>query len=233
MSYCVNCGVELDKSAKECPLCNTQVVNPREMKQEYPSPFAKEKGNLEPVKRKDLAILLSVVLSSTAVICGLLNLLVYKWSAWSLAIIGACVLIWLLFVPVVVYTKQPIYLSLLLDGGGIALYLYLIARMVNNTGWFYELGLPITVLVTVIVELFTLCVRTLSKAFLSIGLYAVTSIGLLCTGLESIIDCFLYEEINLLWSGIVATICVVIDGALITMMSRRRLRNAVRRRLHF
>ena len=31
MSYCVNCGVELDASAKECPLCNTPVLNPREL----------------------------------------------------------------------------------------------------------------------------------------------------------------------------------------------------------
>ncbi len=28
-------------------------------------------------------------------------------------------------------------------------------------------------------------------------------------------------------------VCVVLDIALITMLSRRRLRNAVRRRLHF
>ena len=28
MSYCVNCGVELDNSAKKCALCATPVVNP-------------------------------------------------------------------------------------------------------------------------------------------------------------------------------------------------------------
>ena len=31
MSYCVNCGVELDASSRECPLCNTPVINPREL----------------------------------------------------------------------------------------------------------------------------------------------------------------------------------------------------------
>ena len=29
MSYCVNCGVELDGSLQACPLCNTQVINPK------------------------------------------------------------------------------------------------------------------------------------------------------------------------------------------------------------
>ena len=28
MSYCVNCGVELDDSAKKCALCDTPVINP-------------------------------------------------------------------------------------------------------------------------------------------------------------------------------------------------------------
>ncbi len=28
MSYCVNCGVELDKSAKKCALCQAPVINP-------------------------------------------------------------------------------------------------------------------------------------------------------------------------------------------------------------
>ena len=28
MSYCVNCGVELDPSAKTCPLCGTPAWHP-------------------------------------------------------------------------------------------------------------------------------------------------------------------------------------------------------------
>ena len=28
MSYCVNCGVELAPSEKNCPLCGTPVINP-------------------------------------------------------------------------------------------------------------------------------------------------------------------------------------------------------------
>ena len=30
MSYCVNCGVELDPSAKKCALCSAPVYNPKE-----------------------------------------------------------------------------------------------------------------------------------------------------------------------------------------------------------
>ena len=30
MSYCVNCGVELDPTARYCPLCHTEVLNPKQ-----------------------------------------------------------------------------------------------------------------------------------------------------------------------------------------------------------
>ena len=34
MSYCVNCGVELQKSEPRCPLCGTEVLNPNELHEE-------------------------------------------------------------------------------------------------------------------------------------------------------------------------------------------------------
>ena len=70
MSYCVNCGVELDRSLKECPLCNTPVMNPRELNIEPDaSPYPARKGQVEAVKRKDLGILITVVLTATAATC--------------------------------------------------------------------------------------------------------------------------------------------------------------------
>ena len=52
-------------------------------------------------------------------------------------------------------------------------------------------------------------------------------------GLEVLIDLYLSGEIALSWSAVVLTVCSVLDIAVITMLSRRRLRNEVRRRLHF
>ena len=36
MSYCVNCGVELEASLRECPLCHTPVINLKEAGKEFP-----------------------------------------------------------------------------------------------------------------------------------------------------------------------------------------------------
>ncbi|MDE6129555.1 MAG: hypothetical protein K2G16_10260 [Lachnospiraceae bacterium] len=234
MSYCVNCGVELDKSLQACPLCNTPVINPRELEEKMEkSSFPKEKGQVETVKRKDLGLLLSVVLIAAGVTCGFLNLFVFTGSAWSLLIIGACLIVWVLFIPIVIYTKLSAYSALLFDGISIGVYLYLITFVTGKDVWFFELALPIVLLVFCIAELLTLCIRKLPVTFLTTALYLFTATGILCVGLEMLIDRYLRSGIQLVWSAVVLTVCTIIDIALITMLSRARLRDAVRRRLHF
>ena len=234
MSYCVNCGVELDKTAKECALCNTPVMNPREViAQNAKTPFPEEKGQVEVVKSKDMGIFVTIVCLATAITCGLLNAFVFAGPLWSLAVIGVCVILWVTLIPFVIYTKQPVYVSLLFDGIAVSGYLYMLAYMIESDKWFWGLGLPIVIYITVILELLTLCIRKLPKSFLTIGLYVITAIGLLCGGLEFMIDRYLAGEVHIRWAAVVMTICTVIDIAIITMLSLRRVRNAVRRRLHF
>lgn len=234
MSYCVNCGVELEGSLEECPLCNTPVYNPREIPNvQKETPFPREKGNVELVRQKDFGILLSVLVLATSITCGLLNLLVFNTVPWSLTIIGLCVLLWVILIPAVIYNRQPVYVSILFDGLAALLYLYMISYMVSSRNWFYSLGVPIVVLVTIVAELFVLCIRRLPKSFLTIALYSVTAVAVICIGLEILIDLYSRDRISLGWSAIVLTVCVIVDIAIITLLSRRRLRNAVRRRLHF
>ena len=63
----MNCGVELDPSLKKCPLCNTPVINPNELEGlTYEPPFPTVKGQVDPVKRKDLFLFTIVVLLATS-----------------------------------------------------------------------------------------------------------------------------------------------------------------------
>lgn len=234
MSYCVNCGVELEESLQACPLCHTPVINPKELQAlNNSSPYPEEKGQVELVKRKDLGILLSVVLSATAISCGLLNLLVFTQNRWSLLIIGICILLFVLAVPAVIYTKLPIYLSLLFDGIAVGLYLFMIASLTPSDRWFFHLAMPIVALITLLVELLTLLIRSFSVSIITTALYIFAEAAILCVGIELLIDRFLEKNLMLSWSAVVLTACCIIVIALITLLSKRRLRDAVRRRLHF
>lgn len=234
MSYCVNCGVKLDAALKKCPLCNTPVVNPNDLKKEVvTSPFASESGQPESVRRKDWGLLLSVVMSATALSCGLLNLFVFRGTSWSLLIIGVCILIWVLAIPLFIYTKIPVYISLLFDGFAVGIYLYMISFMTPDITWLIELALPITALITLETILLAALCRKVSSAFLAVALYIFIGIAVLCVGIELLVRHFLMFVPALTWSAVVLTACAIISIVLITILSKKRLRNAVRRRLHF
>lgn len=234
MSYCVNCGVELETSLKQCPLCNTQVINPNEVKKEQViPPFPKEKEKIEAVMRKDVGILISIILGSTIITCGCLNYFVFNNNRWSLVVIGACVLLWVILFPVVIYEKLHIHLSILFDGATLLGYLYLFTWLTQTDEWFVGLAIPLVVFITFVVEIYVFCARKLPRSILTGALYAITAFGVLCVGIELLVDWYLYEKIIFRWSAIVATVCIIIDAAIITLLSMRRFRNAIRRRFHF
>ena len=234
MSYCVNCGVKLDDTLERCPLCNTPVINPNEITYTHSvPPFPKENGQVETVKNKDVAILYSLVLIAAGAACGLLNLLVFNSSAWSLYVIGICIILWVVAIPVFIYTKLPIYVSLLFDGLSIGLYEYLITFNTPSSRWFYQLALPITAVVTVLAILLAALCRKVSSSFLASALYVFSEIAVLCISIELLIRRFLSRPFLLTWSAVVLTACAIIIVALITMLSRKRLRGAVRKGLHF
>lgn len=235
MSYCVNCGVELDGSAKECPLCKTPVINPAELKKlmEANGSFPKAKGEVERVKRKDFGVLFSVIFLATALTCGILNAFIFTGNRWSVAVMGVCAVLWVILLPAIIFPKQSVYFSLLLDGGAITAYLYLLTFLTEGRRWVPGLGMPIVVLVTAVAEVFTFCVRRLPRSFLTVSLYLYSAVGILCVGLEVLIDRYVAGRVALGWSAVVLTVCAILDVAIITMLSHKRLRNAARRRFHF
>lgn len=234
MSYCVNCGVELEASLSSCPLCHTPVINPNEIASEKKmSPYPTEIGQVDKVRRKDLAILTSVVLIATSLSCLLLNLFVFSGNMWSLFVIGICIILYVLMAPVIIYSKFPIYIYLLLDGIAVGFFLYLITFNTPRNDWFFKLALPIIVLITILIEIFALLLHSLPFSFISTGLYLFVEIALLCIGLELLIQHYIGVPGHLTWSAVVLTVCGVISILLGTILCTRRLREAVRRRLHF
>lgn len=234
MAYCVNCGVELGRDLKECPLCNTPVYHPGQRETETDTPaFPKEKGHAEPIRRQDVGLLITVITVVTALTCVVLNIMVYDSYPWSVSIVGACALLWVMLIPATLPLKFPVYVYLFLDGVMLSVYLFMLTFMTPDRVWFWRLGLPFIVLLTIIAEVFAFCVKKVARGFLPVALYTITTIGLICMGLEVLIDHMLVRKITLTWSAIVLTVCVIIDATIVTLLSVKRFRNEIRKRLHF
>lgn len=63
MSYCVNCGVELADSERRCPLCHTEVHNPRQpYDRKIPKPFPNRLDLFEPEDNRGFAAAITTLL---------------------------------------------------------------------------------------------------------------------------------------------------------------------------
>ena len=159
--------------------------------------------------------------------------MVFDHSLWSLLVIGICICLFVFTFPMVYYRKMPPAVSLLADGIAVAVYLYMISYLTPSAVWFWQLGLPIVALVILNTEIFTFLARAVPFSLLSGALCLFIEIPLFCAALELMIRRMLEIPIRLTWSAVVLTVCAIIDVALVTILVKKRLRNEVRRRLHF
>ena len=237
MSYCVNCGVKLEQSLKTCPLCQTPVINPNELKNDDffagTTPFATTKGEVEPLKKHDIGLWLTIVFGSTALACGILNFCVFQHNYWSVPVIGACSILWLFFCPRMFFPQIPASLNMLISGFSLIFYEFAITMLTPTDRWFFEIALPITLVLIVLTAIAGILYKFVSHSLLATVLYFFIDVAFLCIAIESFVDKFIHNEIQLFWSAIVFSVCAVISIALIAILSIARLRETVRKRLHF
>lgn len=234
MSYCVNCGVELADSEKRCPLCQVEVSNPKApWKEPTERPYSRHVDNLmKKIDRRYFAALAGLLLTIPCVITLLLDIIADGRFTWSAYVIGAVALVYI-FVLLPLYFKKPhTVIFPAADCAAVLLYLLFIERM-NGGGWFWSLGLPITVAASV-------CVITLALLFTKTQASILVKAGgvLIATGLfvvcaEVIIRLHLYASATLTWSLYALMPCVVLGVAALILEHRNNFKAQIRRRLFY
>ncbi|SMC65025.1 DUF6320 domain-containing protein [Papillibacter cinnamivorans] len=234
MSYCVNCGVELHETAGECPLCKTPVRNPKcPADTVSPKPYPADKGEVPPVSRREIALIVSAMLASVSAACGLLNLLVLNpGRGWSLYIIGACVMLWVILVPPFLTRRARGLPHILMDGCAVALYVGLISLDLRGADWYTAVALPLIGGAMVFVSLLYLLLHRRRRSLLTGIISYIGAAGVYSLGVEWILDRYLIESPGVSWSLVVCTICAALMIPLIVVRRRPALREEARRRFH-
>lgn len=233
MSYCVNCGVELDASLKSCPLCDTPVYNPKEQKTEELVTFPKRRGEVEKISRRDQAVFVSVMILTIVVTCGLLNSFVYNGTWWSVPVNGVWLVLWVFYIAAVLADRITVYVMLAVDAAAIGGYLYIISNLTKSRDWLTDMGLPILATSFLLLELFILLSRKLPFSMLVGALYFFLMTAGICVTIEICVDLHFSGKISLSWSAIVLTVCMIMSVMVAMTLMMGRLRASVSRRLHF
>ena len=233
MSYCVNCGVELDDTAAFCPLCQTPVHNPnRPVDRDSPAPFPTEPGEVPLPPQKAAAVLVSAMLGAAAVSCGLLNLILLARHIWSLYVIGAAAMLWVFIVPPLLWRKLPLPVMTLLDAGAIGLYILLIAWELDGLDWYVHLALPAVVLLGAILLAQVVLLQKGRRSILTTIALVIASVAVYVAGLELLADLYFHGSWEPSWSLVVLIVAGALEIPLLVVRRVPSLRREVRRRFH-
>lgn len=210
MSYCVNCGVELDASARKCVLCGTAVYNPNKTEAEQSEAFHPFSDHihlpeeLSPYGRKKLVLaIVTTVMTIPNLVCILLNLTLFKETPWSLGVLSGSLFLWSAFVLPFATKKPRPYVLWAADSILACLNSLVFAWLYSDMGLFLRCLLPMIASCSVCVLGYMLWYKkkrhiilkiafvflALSVALLSSGIILNAS-GVLAYGTEMGIICF-------------------------------------------
>lgn len=226
MSYCVNCGVELADSEKKCPLCGTEVINPRrkphdEVKTPFPSYPARTQQH---VSRQSLLGLLALFFLIPILLCVVCDASINHKVEWSGYVVGAFFQLYVtIAVPILLYDHCAKYcasISLSLDMLSL---LALLKYIEWNTGgtWFLPFALPVTLLAGCIVIALSLLARHARISRLSVAAVAVICAGIFCLAVELLLNAAFDLRHTLAWS-IYPLITFLLLGAVLFYIDRNR-----------
>ena len=146
MSYCVNCGVELDDSAKKCALCGTAIINPAKAENKAETvnaPFSEQVYIPKTVKARFIAGLISLIMLVPNMACLLVNILLFPGNLWSAHIMSLSALLWVIFVLPLFKKDRKAYFMWAFDTVAVGAYTFFMMRkhpsnlkLLSKQNWF-------------------------------------------------------------------------------------------------
>ena len=227
MSYCVNCGVKLDPAAGACPLCGTPAWRPDPAAPPY---FPTKPAEVQPASRREGAILITAMLASVSLSCGLLNLLLPTERPWWLYVLGAAVMLWVWFALPMVVRRLPVFFRLTADVAAVGVYVWMISIDLHGGAWFRGLVVPMLAWACILVFVLSFLLRGGRRSRLSSLCLVIGTVGLLALGIEFCIDCYVRQEWRPGWSLVVLAVCLGLVIPLVIVRCVPALREEARRR---
>lgn len=179
MSYCVNCGVELDNSTKKCALCGTEVLNPRIKVIEQTTPFSQAEYVPTSIQKQFVSYIISMVMVIPTIICVLCNILIFKQSIWSIGVTSTMFLIWVVFVFPFMTTKFRPYLMWVFDTFSIVIHMYLIFLVARwDFKVFFSVVLPYVLLTSLSILIYMIWTKKATRHWLLRMIFIISAIGI-------------------------------------------------------
>lgn len=222
MSYCVNCGVELEKGAKKCPLCGTEVINPNEINEEhvhsYPvySPTPKAK-----IKKSTVVSLITLILLLPDFLTTLCDYSINHSITWSAYVMASLLCAYLFIVFPILFGKHGAACTVLMAADILGFLLFIERK--TNGAWFLSFALPIVTVIAVFIAIMTLLGKEKKISPLTSVSISMIFAGLFCLLIEFLINITFKVRTSLAWSFYPAVTFVLLAIAMFLIGKNKAL----------
>ncbi len=223
MSYCVNCGVELEKGCPSCPLCDTPVINPKEMKTNEEKPVYPENISIpKSLSKKYWVFVFSLVLLIPNLVLIILNALIFD-SGVVKYIVGGFIVAWIWFLFPLLWKKPIPVILLAIDAIALLTYLDMYKIYGDDNGWFNSIVLPVVIALWAICNLFIFWLKKpRSKALISIAVLGAISV--MSFVIEICMNMFYEGKLQVVISVVLTACCVSLMILFIFLEKSRRFK---------
>ena len=233
MSYCVNCGVELEAAQRSCPLCGVEVINPKQKTNHEKVSYPKQRDEFKKKDRIFWLKFISILLAMPIITCILSDLLVSKRITWSIYVVAGVMLLWVVSTSPMYFKKFSIVKMLFIDIAATMISLMVIEYMSGGHGWLGKIALPICIYVLVSGLLVVYLHWRFSLSGLGVWAAIFIYAGIMMPGLEALVDLYNRGTVSLFWCWFVIASCLSVAALLITLANNKRFRTELAKRLHF
>lgn len=223
MSYCVNCGVELEKGCPECPLCDTPVINPRERITENQKPAYPETVDIpKSINKRYWGFVLTLIMLIPNLVLIILNMLVLDSSVIKY-VVGGFAVAWIWFIFPLLWKKQIPVVSLGIDAIALLVYLNMFKIYGDENGWFNSLVLPVVIALWAICNLFIFWLKKpRTKSLIAIAVLG--AINVMSFVIEICMNMFYNSKLQVTVSLVMTACCVSLMIFFAVMEKSRRLK---------
>lgn len=234
MSYCVNCGVELDETLVKCPLCDCPVINPMKSGSAGVAPLHPRQvehiDNLP--ERRFAALIITIIALFVSIICITIDLSYSRELEWSRYVLASIGLIWIFVTGPLFSQKMGPMMGIAIDSAAVALFLYGIESWSMPGKWFLPLAFPIigTAFFIMMVGAGLLVSRLVRGLNVPALIFFGTGLFVLC--IEPVINAYNSGRANLEWSWFVFIPCTLVALLLLVLGRKHSLKETLAKRFH-
>lgn len=201
MAYCVKCGVKLEESEKQCPLCHTVVYHPDiKIPDNTLQPYPEEHTILlSEMNNKYKIIIATICIFIPTILTLICDYKINSEIIWSdIVFSSVCLLYCLIFVPLI-FPKKDTLLYIGTDFTALLVFQWYLSYTTGGN-WFFPFALPLIISIILITVTAILLKRFTKASYLFVFAILFILTGADCIIVEYLITKVFFDETKFVWS---------------------------------